>query len=278
MGVSKVRVGGVEIGGGDLVLIGGPCVIEDLDTCLTVARRFSELCSRRDLGYIFKSSFEKDNRSSASSYRGPGLERGLDILAEVRSRTGVPVLSDVHYPRQVGPAAEVLDVLQIPAYLSQQTELALEAGRTGKPINIKKAQFIAPEDMAGAVEKVRSTGNDGVILTERGSCFGYRRLVVDVRSFPLLRSLGCPVVFDVTHAIRIYGYPSSDPRGGEPRFVAPLARAAVACGVDGLFVETHPDPCRAKCDAVSMLPLDSLKGFLDQVTAIHRAAVEFRDE
>jgi 2-dehydro-3-deoxyphosphooctonate aldolase (KDO 8-P synthase) len=270
-----VSLDGMEIGGDRFTLIGGPCVIEDLETCLETARYLKALAEKYELNYVFKSSFEKDNRSSAASYKGPGLEDGLKILAQVRESVGVPVLSDVHCREQVSQAAEVLDIIQIPAYLSQQTELTLAAGRTGKPVNIKKGQFIAPEDMKAAVSKVRSTGNDRVILTERGSCFGYRRLVVDMRSLPIMRSLGCPVVFDVTHAIRIYGYPSSDERGGEPQFVPHLTRAAVACGVDGLFLEAHPEPCRAKCDAASMLPLSDAAGLLAQIAAIDRLVRDF---
>jgi 2-dehydro-3-deoxyphosphooctonate aldolase (KDO 8-P synthase) len=225
--------------------------------------------------YVFKSSFEKDNRSSASSYRGPGLERGLEMLAEIRDRIGAPVLSDVHGPHQVERAAEVLDVVQIPAYLSQQTELAVAIGKTGRAVNVKKGQFVAPEDMKGVVAKIKSTGNDKVILTERGSCFGYRRLVVDMRSLPIMRSLGCPVVFDVTHAIRIYGYPSSNPCGGEPQFIFHLARAAVACGIDGLFLEAHPEPKSAKCDAASMLPLSEAGSLLGQIAKIDKAVRPF---
>ncbi len=266
--IRTVKVGGFEVGGENLTIIGGPCVIEDIDICLETARRMKELTGELGLNYIFKASFAKDNRSSAKSYYGPGLEAGLDILARVRDRFDVPVLSDVHYPDQVEKAGEVLDVLQIPAYLSQQTELILAAARTGKPVNIKKAQFIAPEDMKGAVSKLRGAGNDKVMLTERGSCFGYRRLIVDIRSLPIMRSLGCPVFFDVTHSIRIYGYPSSDPRGGEPEFVPYLARAATACGVDGIFLEVHPEPCRAKCDAASMLPLSEAGGLLEQISRI----------
>ena len=265
-----VRLDAIEIGGDRFTLIGGPCVIEDLETCLETARHLKALAEKHELNYIFKSSFEKDNRSSATSYKGPGLKDGLEILAEVKRSVGVPVLSDVHCREQVPQAAEVLDIIQIPAYLSQQTELTLAVARTGKSVNIKKGQFIAPEDMKAAVAKVRSTGNQRVILTERGSCFGYRRLVVDMRSLPIMRSLGCPVVFDVTHAIRIYGYPSSDDRGGEPQFVPYLARAAVACGVDGLFLETHPQPRRAKCDAASMLALSDTADLLAQIAAIDR--------
>ena len=179
-------------------------------------------------------------------------------------------MSDIHCRQQVDPAAEVLDVIQIPAYLSQQTELALAAGRTGKPINVKKGQFTAPEDMKGVVSKIRGTGNTAILLTERGSCFGYRRLVVDMRALPIMRSLGCPVIFDVTHAVRIYGYPSSDPAGGEPEFVPYLARAAAGCGIDGLFLETHPEPERALCDSASMLALEAADRVLGEVAAVDR--------
>ena len=267
---SGIKVGSLEIGGDRLTVVGGPCVIEDADLCLEAAREMKRITDSLGMNYIFKSSFEKDNRSNAASYRGPGLTRGLEILAGIRDKAGVPVLSDIHYREQVGPAAEVLDVIQIPAYLSQQTELALTVGKTGKPVNVKKGQFIAPEDMRGVVSKIRSTGNHRIMLTERGSCFGYRRLVVDMRSLPIMRALGCPVIFDATHAIRIYGYPSSDPKGGEPEFMPYLARAAVACGVDGLFLEVHPEPGEALCDAASMLPLSEAGELLRQISEIDR--------
>lgn len=271
MTITRVKVGGFEIGGDALTIIGGPCVIEEEDICIEVAGKMKDLTAGHGMNYVFKASFEKDNRSSAESYKGPGLARGLEILARVKREAGVPVLSDLHCRTQVEAAAGVLDILQIPAYLSQQTELALSVGKTGRAVNVKKGQFVAPEDMKGVVSKIRETGNDQVILTERGSCFGYRRLVVDMRALPIMRSLGCPVIFDVTHAIRIYGYPSSDPRGGEPEYVPYLARAGTACGVDGLFLETHPCPGEAKCDAVSMYPLADMDGLLAQIAAIDRA-------
>jgi 2-dehydro-3-deoxyphosphooctonate aldolase (KDO 8-P synthase) len=277
-GVSKVKVGGFEIGGERLTLIGGPCVIEDLDTCLEVAGHLKAVTDELGLNFIFKSSFEKDNRSSASGFKGPGLEDGLRMLAEVKSRFNVPVLSDVHCREQVEAAAEVLDVIQIPAYLSQQTELALAAGKSGRVVNVKKGQFVAPEDMKAVVSKIRSTGNTGIILTERGSCFGYRRLVVDMRAMPIMRSLDCPVIFDATHAVRIYGHPSSEPAGGEPQYIPCLARAAVACGADGLFLETHPEPKRAMCDSSSMLPLSRTHWLLSQVAAIDRLVRTFTKE
>jgi 2-dehydro-3-deoxyphosphooctonate aldolase (KDO 8-P synthase) len=273
--VPGVSVGSLEVGGGRLTVIGGPCVIEDIGTCLEVASEMKRITGDLGVNYIFKSSFDKDNRSSAASYKGPGLPGGLKILERVREETGVPVLSDVHYPEQVAAAARVLDVLQIPAYLSQQTDLAIAVGEAGKPVNVKKGQFIAPEDMRGVVSKIKGTGNPNVILTERGSCFGYRRLVVDMRSLPIMRSLGCPVIFDVTHAIRIYGYPSSDPQGGEPEFIPYLARAAAACGFDGLFLEVHPEPRRARCDAASMLPLSKAADLLSQVVEIDRIRRSF---
>jgi 2-dehydro-3-deoxyphosphooctonate aldolase (KDO 8-P synthase) len=269
-GVTRVRVGDFEVGGDRFTVIGGPCVIEDIETCLEVAKHLKAVTQELGLNYIFKSSFEKDNRSSSSGYKGPGLEDGLRILGEVKARVGVPVLSDVHCRVEVDRAAEVLDVIQIPAYLSQQTELALAIGKTGRPVNVKKGQFVAPEDMKAVVSKIRSTGNTNVILTERGSCFGYRRLVVDIRALPIMRSMDCPVIFDVTHAVRIYGHPSSDPAGGEPQFVPYLARAAVASGVDGLFLETHPEPKRALCDSSSMLPLDRVHWLLSQIAAIDK--------
>jgi 2-dehydro-3-deoxyphosphooctonate aldolase (KDO 8-P synthase) len=277
-GVSKVKVGGFEIGGERLTLIGGPCVIEDLDTCLEVAGHLKAVTDELGLNFVFKSSFEKDNRSSASGFKGPGLEDGLRVLAEVKSRLNVPVLSDVHCREQVEAAAEVLDVIQIPAYLSQQTELALAAGKSGRVVNVKKGQFVAPEDMKAVVSKIRSTGNTGIILTERGSCFGYRRLVVDMRAMPIMRSLDCPVIFDATHAVRIYGHPSSEPAGGEPQYIPCLARAAVACGADGLFLETHPEPKRAMCDSSSMLPLSRTHWLLSQVAAIDRLVRTFTKE
>ncbi len=276
MSINVVRVGDIGVGGGKFTIIAGPCVIEDLKTCLTTASVIKELTMKYGFNYIFKSSYEKDNRSSVEAYAGPGIEDGLSMLEEVKKTVGVPVLSDVHCSQQVPQAAKILDVIQIPAYLSQQTRLAVTVGKTGKPVNVKKGQFVAPEDMKAVVSKIRSTGNTEIILTERGSCFGYRRLVVDMRSFPIMRSLGCPVIFDVTHAIRIYGYPSSDPKGGEPEFIRCLARAAVACGVDGLFFETHPNVAKAKCDAASMLPLKDAENLLAEVAAINKVVRDLK--
>lgn len=270
--VRVVDVGGVRFGEkGVLALIAGPCVIEGEEITLRTAEKIRGIASRLGLPFVFKSSYRKDNRSSVENYEGPGLEEGLRILARVKSDVGVPVLSDVHTPAQVAPAAEVLDVLQIPAYLSQQTELLLAAARTGKPVNVKKGQFIAPEDMGNSVRKVESAGNHAILLTERGTCFGYRQLVVDMRSLAVLRGHGYPTIFDVTHSVRIYGRPSADPAGGTPEHIPLLARAGVAAGCDGLFLETHPEPARALCDASSQLPLARLEALLEGLLRIHEA-------
>ncbi len=268
----KIEIAGGQVTvGGDspLLLIAGPCVIENEETPLRVAEAVKRMADRLGIGYVFKSSYAKDNRSSVHHYYGPGLEKGLRILEKVKREVGVPVLSDVHYPDEVPAAAEVLDVLQIPAFLSMQTRLALTVGKTGKPVNIKKGQFLAPEDMAKVAAKIESTGNHNLLLTERGSFFGYHNLIVDMRSFPIMRKTGYPVIFDVTHTVRKYGIPSSDPRGGEPEFVPFLARAGVAAGVDGVFIETHPDPPSALSDAYSMWPLDRLEKLLEALVRIH---------
>jgi 2-dehydro-3-deoxyphosphooctonate aldolase (KDO 8-P synthase) len=258
-------------GGGPLALIAGPCVIESEPLALETAHALKGLASRLGLPFVYKSSYRKDNRSSREFYEGPGLAKGLAVLARVREEVGVPVLSDVHGVEEVGPAAEVLDVLQIPAYLSQQTSLAVACGETGLAVNVKKGQFVAPEDMEKAVRKIESTGNKRIIVTERGTTFGYRQLVVDMRALPILSRLGYPVVFDATHAVRIYGRPSADPAGGEPEFIPALARAAVAVGCDGVFLETHPDPTKALCDAASQIPLERLPKLLESLLAIDRA-------
>jgi 2-dehydro-3-deoxyphosphooctonate aldolase (KDO 8-P synthase) len=258
-----VTVGDIPIGGSNpLVLIAGPCVIESEEISLATARGVRDIADELGIPFIFKSSYKKDNRSSPHAYLGPGLEEGLRILEKIRRELSIPVLSDVHCTTEVTRAASVLDVLQIPAYLSCQTGLALEVGRMGKPVNVKKGQFTAPQDMTNVIRKLEYTGNHNILLTERGSCFGYRELVVDMRSLPTMRSLGYPVVFDVTHTIRLYGRPSSDPAGGQPQFIPHLARAGVACGCDAIFIETHPDCPQAKCDAASMLPLGELRDLL----------------
>lgn len=266
----EVRVGDIRIGEGNpLVLIAGPCVIESEANALEIAKRLQEICSDLKIPYIFKASYEKDNRGSEKSYKGPGLEEGLKILARVKEKVGIPVLSDVHRMEDVDQAREVLDIIQIPAFLCQQTSLLLKVGEARKVVNIKKGQFVAPEGMAGAVRKIHSTGNRQVLLTERGTCFGYNKLVSDFCSIPIMQETGCPVIFDATHVVRNYGIPSEDPRGGSPRYVPYLSRAAVAVGCNGLFLETHPRPSEALCDASSMIPLDEMETLLRQTKAIH---------
>ncbi|MBM3263186.1 MAG: 3-deoxy-8-phosphooctulonate synthase [candidate division Zixibacteria bacterium] len=268
--MNTVQVGDIRIGAGQsLALIAGPCVIENESLVIETAERLVEIAGRMAMPLIFKSSYAKANRSSVEYFTGPGIEKGLRILQRVR-RMGVPVLSDVHALHEVEPASEGLDVLQLPAHLSMQTELTLALAKTGKPVNLKKGQFLSPEDMQAVVRKVESTGNRQILLTERGSCFGYRDLVADMRSLPVMRKTGYPVVFDATHVVRLYGLPSSDTRGGAPQFIAPLARAAVAAGCDAVFIETHPRVSEALCDAASMLPLDGLEPLLLQLMDIAR--------
>jgi 2-dehydro-3-deoxyphosphooctonate aldolase (KDO 8-P synthase) len=268
---SEVVVRSVRVGGGNpLALIAGPCVIEDESHLLHVGERLVEICGAAGVPLILKASFDKANRSSHRSYRGPGLAKGLQILARVRAKLDVPVLSDVHECAQVPAAAEVLDVLQIPAFLSRQTDLLLAAGRTGKPVNVKKGQFLSPDDMGNVVEKIRSTGNTQILLTERGTSFGYHNLLVDMRSLPIMRALGVPVIFDATHSVQLPGG-AGTASSGQREFVAPLARAAVATGCDGLFLEVHPDPDKAPSDGPNMLPLHAVPPLLAEVTAIARA-------
>jgi len=269
----EVKVGEAVIGKGrPLALISGPCVLETLDEALTIAERVKAECDKRGIPYIFKSSYEKDNRGKAESYIGPGLHNGLEMLAKVREKIGVPVLSDIHRETDVDAAAEVLDVIQIPAFLCQQTSLVLKVGGAGRVVNIKKGQFLAPEDLGSAVSKIRYVGNDQILLTDRGTSFGYHRLVFDVRSVPIMQGLGHPVVVDPTHMVRIYGKSSADPAGGEPEFVAALARAGVAAGANALFLETHPEPFKAACDAASMICLgNELPAVLDQVLPIAKS-------
>jgi 2-dehydro-3-deoxyphosphooctonate aldolase (KDO 8-P synthase) len=269
-----VRIGPVTIGGGaPLALIGGPCAIEDEKHALMTAERLAGIAAARRVPFVYKSSYDKANRSSVRSYRGPGLREGLRILGKVRDTLGVPVLSDVHEVAEVAPAAEVLDVLQIPAFLCRQTDLVLAAARTGKAVNVKKGQFLAPEDMRNVIEKVTSTGNEALLLTERGTSFGYHNLVVDMRGLERMRDLGYPVVFDATHSVQLPGG-AGDRSGGERRYVPALARAAVAVGVDALFMEMHEDPDRTLpdgrplSDGPNMLRIDDLPRLLDALLAI----------
>lgn len=265
----EVQIGEIKIGAGHpMVLICGPCVIEDRDTMFRAAEGITSVAARLNMPLIFKSSYLKDNRSSEKTYQGPGLEEGLERLQELKETFGFPMLSDVHCQHEVDRAADVLDVLQIPAYLSMQTSLALAAGRTGKAINVKKGQFLDPADMRNVIQKIENTGNRRIMVTERGTSFGYHNLVVDMRALVTLRGLGYPVVFDPTHSVRVYGIPSSDPAGGRPEFVPALTRAAVAAGIDVLFVESHPDPSCALCDAASQWPLSELENLLRQALEI----------
>jgi 2-dehydro-3-deoxyphosphooctonate aldolase (KDO 8-P synthase) len=273
-----VSVGGFEVApgvrageGASLFLISGPCVIENRDHCLSVAERIGEIARKVGIPLIFKASYDKANRSSIDSYRGPGPEKGLAILAEVRERTGLPVLTDVHSAAQAVAAAAVVDVLQVPAFLCRQTDLVVAAGKTGKTVNVKKGQFVAPWDMKNVVEKVRSTGNSRILLTERGSSFGYNNLVVDMKSVPVMHDLGCPVVFDATHSAQLPGGLGAT-TGGQREFVPVMARAAVAAGVDGVFFEVHEDPDRALSDGPNSMRLDDMPDLLRRLLAIAAAA------
>jgi 2-dehydro-3-deoxyphosphooctonate aldolase (KDO 8-P synthase) len=267
--VQVVRVGGIPIGGNQpLILIAGPCVIESEDLVMRTAEAVKSITAKLGIPLIFKSSYTKDNRSSAKSWQGPGLDKGLSILQKVKKQFGIPVLSDVHDQHDMKAAAEVLDVIQIPAYLCMQTEMTLEAARTGRVINVKKGQFLDPGDMKHIVGKIEGEGNHRILLTERGACFGYHNLVVDMRSLQVMRDLGYPVVFDPTHAIRVYGVSSADPGGGTPQFVPGLSRAGVASGIDAIFIETHPNCREALCDAASMWPLEHLEKLLVQLKRI----------
>jgi len=249
-------------------MIAGPCVIEDAALTLEIAQALKEYAAELSLPLIFKASYDKANRTALASFRGPGLEKGLAILARVKEEVGLPVLSDVHRISEVAPAAKILDVLQIPAFLCRQTDLVVAAAATGKPVNIKKGQFLAPWDMAPVVEKTRSTGNTQIFLTERGTSFGYNNLVVDMRSLAILRGLGCPVVLDATHSVQLPGSQGSC-SGGQREFVPLLARAAVAAGVDGVFLEVHPNPDQARCDGPNSLPLKDVLPLWRTLKALH---------
>ncbi len=255
--------------GQPLLLLAGPCVLESEELAREVAMELRTITSRLDVSFVFKSSYDKANRTSLGAFRGPGLEKGLEILGRIRE-SGVPVVSDIHEVSQVKSAAATLDILQIPAFLCRQTDLLLAAAETGKVINLKKGQFVSPWDMEHAVSKIKSTGNTKVLLTERGSTFGYNNLVVDMRSVPVMRSLGCPVVYDATHSVQLPGG-AGDSSGGQREFIPPLTRAAVAAGVDGLFMEVHPDPENALCDGPNSIPLAEVESLLRQLLEIRKA-------
>jgi 2-dehydro-3-deoxyphosphooctonate aldolase (KDO 8-P synthase) len=267
----KIDVGGVSIGGGSLVLIAGPCVIESEAHAVETALALRDITRRASVSFIFKASYDKANRTSGASFRGPGLKEGVRILARVREAAGVPILTDIHEPSHAAIAADVADVLQIPAFLSRQTDLIEAAARTGRAVNLKKGQFLAPLDMRHAIEKVTAAGNRRVFVTERGFSFGYNNLVVDMRVFPILRSLGYPVVYDVTHSLQLPGG-GDGVTAGQAEFIEPMASAGVAAGVDGVFMEVHQDPARAKSDAQNALALDRLPALLDKLVQIHQIA------
>ena len=266
--MKTVTISSISIGGGNpLVLIAGPCVVENRDMIFSTAERIKEITSRLGVPFIFKSSYKKANRTSVSGFTSIGIDEALKILADVKKELGIPILTDVHTTEEVHAAAQVADVLQIPAFLCRQTDLLMAAGNTGKAVNIKKGQFLAPEDMKHPIEKVASTKNEKILVTERGAMFGYHNLVVDMRGLPVMRSFGYPVVLDATHSVQL---PSNDDgkSGGQPQYIFPIVRAGVAVGIDGLFIETHPDPAKALSDAASQLPLSRLEELLIQAKAI----------
>ncbi|HHT9116762.1 MAG: 3-deoxy-8-phosphooctulonate synthase [Planctomycetes bacterium] len=268
--VKIVNVRNLAISQGQpLAFIAGPCVIESHESCLKLADKLKTIFQAKKLPFIFKASYDKANRTSVNSYRGPGVKEGIKILADIKKRLGLLMLSDVHSEEEIPIVSETLDIIQIPAFLCRQTDLILAAAKTGKPINIKKGQFLAPWDMKSVVEKIRSTGNEQILLTERGTCFGYNNLVSDMRSLVIMRELGYPVIYDATHSVQLPGG-QGNVSGGERNMVIPLARAAVATGCDGLFLEVHENPEKALSDAATMLSIEALPNLLDQVLEIHR--------
>jgi 2-dehydro-3-deoxyphosphooctonate aldolase (KDO 8-P synthase) len=272
--VRPIQFGGLTMGGGNpLVLIAGPCVIESQSHAIETALAVRDIAERAGVQYVYKVSYDKANRTSGAAFRGPGLHEGMRILAHVRAAAGVPILTDIHEPSHAARAAEVADILQIPAFLSRQTDLLVAAARTGRVVNIKKGQFLAPADMRHAIDKVVKAGNARVVVTERGYSFGYNNLVVDMRAFPLLRTLGYPVVYDVTHSLQLPGA-GDGVTTGQAQFIEPMAAAGVAAGIDGIFVEVHERPETAKSDAQNALRLDLLEPLLQRLVRIHAIAVE----
>ena len=267
----RFEIGGAEVGGPRLFVVAGPCVIESAEICLEVAHHLERACAARDLPFVFKASYRKANRSSARSFTGLGTAEGLAILARVKREASVPILTDVHEEAEVAAAAEVADCLQIPAFLSRQTGLLLATAGTGRAVNVKKGQFLAPSDMRQVVEKLTGAGAGRILLTERGTTFGYGDLVVDFRGLVVMRELGWPVVYDATHSLQ---RPGGDETGGDRRFAVPMIRAAVACGADGLFFEVHPDPARALSDAATQIPLAEVPGLLDEALRVRQAVAE----
>ncbi|HHD56164.1 MAG TPA: 3-deoxy-8-phosphooctulonate synthase [Desulfobulbaceae bacterium] len=263
--------------GRPLLLLAGPCVLESGELAWDIAREMKAICKRLGISYVFKASFDKANRTSLESFRGPGLENGLRQLGRIRSEVGVPVVSDIHESSQVEMAADLLDIIQIPAFLCRQTDLLVAAAKSGVAVNLKKGQFVAPWDMVHAVGKIRAAGCDRLLLTERGTSFGYNNLVVDMRSLPVMRQMGCPVIFDTTHSVQLPGGQGSS-SGGQREFIPSLARAAMGAGIDGLFMEVHPDPDKALCDGPNSWPLDKVEVLLKQLLAIRTALEETTDE
>lgn len=266
-----IKINNISIGGGSpLLIIAGPCVIEDKETTIYIARYLKELAQKLDIPLIFKASYDKANRTSINSFRGPGIINGLRILEQIKSELGLPILSDVHSINEIEDAAGILDIIQIPAFLSRQTDFILEIARTGKPVNIKKGQFLAPWDIRNVVEKITSTGNNNILITERGTMYGYNNLVVDFRGIQIMQDTGYPVIFDATHSIQLPGG-GGNSSGGDRKFAPALAMAAVAAGADGIFMEVHPDPDKALCDGPNSLRLDSLKDLILKLKAIREA-------
>jgi len=264
-----IKTGDIVIGrGAPLVLISGPCVIENYETTREIAGILKEITARLEMPLIFKASYDKANRTSAAAFRGPGLNEGLRVLKEIKEEFGIPILSDVHRIREIPLAARILDIIQIPAFLCRQTDVIIEVAKTGKPVNIKKGQFLAPWDMANVVEKITSTGNRRILITERGTMFGYNNLVVDFRSFIIMREIGYPVIFDATHSVQLPGGAGTS-SGGQREYAPVLARAAAAAGVDGIFMEVHSNPDEALCDGPNSLKLDTISELLFQLKSIH---------
>ncbi|OUU80410.1 MAG: 3-deoxy-8-phosphooctulonate synthase [Gammaproteobacteria bacterium TMED78] len=266
---NHVQVGDIDCGSDQLFLICGPCVIEEESMMLKTAEKIKNIATSLNIPLIFKSSFSKDNRSSLDYFQGPGLEEGLRLLEKIKKEFDLPLLTDIHYPDQAFPASQVVDILQIPAYLCMQSELVISAAKTNAVVNLKHGQFIAPDNMVKPVKKIEDSGSKKILLTERGYTFGYNDLVVDPRSFLLLNQIGYPVIFDITHTIRKYGIPSKDPKGGSREYLSVLSRAGVAAGVDGIFIEAHPNPPDALCDAASQYYLDDLSEFVKPLLDIH---------